>query len=67
MSVQALLEQSGIECEDNTIILSRQIFSDGKSRAYINAHAVNLSLAWRDYHCFFSGRAWTACFDKLIR
>ena len=42
--VQALLEQSGIECEDNTIILSRQIFSDGKSRAYINAHAVNLSL-----------------------
>ena len=39
-----ILSASGIDCEDDTLIISRQIFADGKSKAYINSHAVNLSL-----------------------
>lgn len=43
-STVKILSASGIECEDDNLIISRQIFADGKSKAYINSHAVNLSL-----------------------
>ncbi|MDO5351216.1 MAG: DNA repair protein RecN [Succinatimonas sp.] len=43
-SIVKILAISGIDCEDDNLIISRQIFVDGKSKAYINSHAVNLSL-----------------------
>ena len=43
-SIVKILAKSGIDCEDDNLIISRQIFVDGKSKAYINSHAVNLSL-----------------------
>lgn len=41
--LKSILDEAGIESDDNTIIIRRQIFKDGKSRAYVNSHVQTLS------------------------
>ena len=43
-NIKEKLSESGIETEDNEIIIRRQISRSGKNRSYINNSAVNLSL-----------------------
>ena len=42
--IREILAKTGIETEDNEIIIRRQISRSGKNRSYINDSAVNLSL-----------------------
>lgn len=41
--IREILAKSGIETEDNEIIIKRQISRSGKNRSYINGNAINLS------------------------
>ena len=41
--LQSLLEDSGIEHDDNTIILRRELFSSGKGRCFVNAIQIPIS------------------------
>ncbi len=35
--VRSILEESGIDCDDNTLVLKRELFSSGKGRCFANA------------------------------
>lgn len=41
--IREILAKSGIETEDDEIIIKRQISRSGKNRSYINGNAINLS------------------------
>src|SRR3990172_2753566 len=41
--IREILAKSGIDTEDNEIIIKRQISRSGKNRSYINGNAINLS------------------------
>ena len=43
-NIKEKLSESGIEAENNELIIRRQIARSGKNRSYINNSAVNLSL-----------------------
>ena len=55
--LKALLEESGIENEDDTLIIHRELFSNGKGRCYANSVQIpvaklkrflNISLIYMD-------------------
>lgn len=42
--VKEILDENGIDIEDNTVIITRELYSDGKSIARINGRNVKISL-----------------------
>jgi DNA repair protein RecN (Recombination protein N) len=42
--IMNLLEEAGIQCEDGTVIIRRELHANGKSRAYINNQMAQLTL-----------------------
>ncbi|MCX7677951.1 MAG: DNA repair protein RecN [Spirochaetes bacterium] len=41
--VNAILEELGVECEDNTLVLRRELFSSGKGRCFVNAMQIPIN------------------------
>jgi DNA repair protein RecN (Recombination protein N) len=45
--VRSLLEAQGMSCRDDTVVLRRVLGADGRSRAFVNDHAVGIGLLRR--------------------